>query len=99
MTSQERLHHPKRENLLYRWGLAVRELTEIVDANPSMGGLMPGYVAEHKLRKMHFEDPRITALVKDDDHGNRRAAHFARRRLSHRSCRPQLTLWERGAEE
>lgn len=68
MTEQERLHQLKQENLLYRWGLTVRELTEIVDANPSMRGLMLGYVAEYKLRKMYFEDPRITALVKDDDH-------------------------------
>lgn len=68
MTTQEKLHKLKRENLLYRWGLTVRELTEIVDANPSMRGLMLGYVAEHKLRRMYFEDPRIAALVKDDDH-------------------------------
>lgn len=72
MTTQERLHQLKRENLLYRWGLTVRELTEIVDANPSMRGLMLGYVAEYKLRKMHFEDPRITALVKDDDHDRKK---------------------------
>lgn len=69
MTEQEeRLRKLKQENLLYRWGLTVRELTEIVDANPSMRGLMLGYVAEYKLRKMYFADPRITALVKDDDH-------------------------------
>lgn len=37
-----------------------------------MRGLMPGHVAEHKLRKMHFEDPRIAALVKDDDHDRKK---------------------------
>ncbi|MDX2040190.1 MAG: restriction endonuclease [Acidobacteriota bacterium] len=58
----------KRENILYRWGLTVQELTYIVDTNPSMRGLMLGYVAEYKLRKTHFEDPRISALIKDDDH-------------------------------
>ncbi len=58
----------KRENILYRWGLTVKELTTIVDANPSMRGLMLGYVAEYKLKKMYFENKRITALVKDDDH-------------------------------
>ncbi len=58
----------KRENLLFRWQLTVEELTHIVDTNPSMRGLMLGYVAEYKLRKMYFEDSRITALVKDDDH-------------------------------
>lgn len=68
MPPEERLRKLKRENILHRWGLTVRELTKIVDANPSMRGLMLGYVAEYKLRKIHFEDPRISALVKDDDH-------------------------------
>ena len=58
----------KRENILHRWGLTAEELTQIVDANPSMRGLMMGYVAEYKLRRMYFEDERITALIKDDDH-------------------------------
>lgn len=58
----------KRENLLFRWQLTVEELTQIVDANPSMRGLMLGYVAEYKLRQIYFEDSRITALIKDDDH-------------------------------
>ena len=58
----------KRENILHRWGLTAEELTQIVDANPSMRGLMMGYVAEYKLRRMYFEDARITALIKDDDH-------------------------------
>lgn len=58
----------KRENILYRWQLTQEELTEIVDSNPSMRGLMLGYVAEYKLKKMYFEDPRISALIKEDDH-------------------------------
>lgn len=68
MPSKEKLRQLKRENILYRWGLTVEELTQIVDANPSMRGLMLGYVAEYKLRKMYFEDQRISALIKDDDH-------------------------------
>jgi hypothetical protein len=58
----------KRENILCRWQLTVEELTKIVDENPSMRGLMLGYVAEYKLKKMYFENSRISALVKDDDH-------------------------------
>lgn len=64
----EKLEQLKRENILYRWQLTVEELTQIVDENPSMRGLMLGYVAEYKLKKMYFEDSRITALIKDDDH-------------------------------
>ncbi|NOT61385.1 MAG: restriction endonuclease [Acidobacteria bacterium] len=66
--SEAQLRQLKRENILHRWGLTAEELTQIVDANPSMRGLMMGYVAEYKLRRMYFEDARITALIKDDDH-------------------------------
>jgi hypothetical protein len=48
--------------------LTAEELTAIVDNNPSMRGLMLGYVAEYKLGKMFFEDQRIKELAKDDDH-------------------------------
>lgn len=71
MSPEEQLQKLKRENILYRWGLTVEDLTQLVDANPSMRGLMLGYVAEYKLRRMYFEDPRITALVKDDDHNRK----------------------------
>jgi hypothetical protein len=67
-TQKKRIQVLKRENILYRWGLTAKELTSIVDANPSMRGLMLGYVAEYKLKKMYFENKRISALVKDDDH-------------------------------
>ncbi len=68
LIKQKQIEKLKRENILYRWGLNVKELTKIVDTNPSMRGLMLGYVAEYKLRKMYFENKKISALVKDDDH-------------------------------
>ena len=55
----ENIEQLKRKNILHRWGLTAEELTEIVDNNPSMRGLMLGYVAEFKLRKMFFEDPFV----------------------------------------
>ena len=50
-TQKKRIQVLKRENILYRWGLTAKGLTSIVDANPSMRGLMLGYVAEYKLKK------------------------------------------------
>jgi len=48
---------PKQhQSILKRWGLTAQELTEIIQENPSMRGLMLGYIAEYKLRKMHFSD-------------------------------------------
>src|SRR3990172_7018661 len=54
--------------ILEKWKLTAEELNEIMAANPSMRGLVFGYVGEYKLRKMWFNDPRITDLRKYDDH-------------------------------
>ena len=59
-------------SILRQWDLTEEEFTEIVRENPSMRGLVLGYVAEYKLRKMHFSDSRFTSVVKDDDHDRRK---------------------------
>lgn len=58
--------------ILERWQITAEELTEIVDANPSMRGNMFGYVAEMKLRKMWFSGERVTHVVKYDDHNRKK---------------------------
>lgn len=58
----------ERRSLLDRWQLTELELTEIVEQNPSMRGLMLGYIAEYKLRKMYFAGPEFTGVHKADDH-------------------------------
>ena len=55
-------------NVLDRWGISVDELDEVIKANPSMYGLMLGYIAEHKLQRMLESNRRITGIVKPDDH-------------------------------
>ena len=66
MTKQEKL------TILEKWDLTAKELTEIINENPSMRGLMLGYIAEYKLRKMHFSDPIFSRVIKDDDHDRRK---------------------------
>jgi hypothetical protein len=66
----------KKQTILDRWDITAEELTEIVDANPSMRGLMMGYVSEYKLRKMWFEDERIENLVKYDNHVRQEKGDF-----------------------
>jgi hypothetical protein len=56
------------QSILDRWGLTIDDLTKIVDANPSLRGMMLGYAAEYVLRRRHFTDSRLTGIVKDDDH-------------------------------
>jgi hypothetical protein len=58
----------QRENILGRWHLTEQELTEIIDQNPSMRGLMIGYIAEYKLRKMYFSSKCFSSVHKKDDH-------------------------------
>ncbi len=56
------------ESILKKWDLTELELSEIIRQSPSMRGLMLGYVAEYKLRKMHFSDPCFENVHKGDDH-------------------------------
>ena len=55
-------------NFLESLHLTTEEFDEIVRENPSMRGLVVGYVAEYKLRKTWFNDPRIVEPWKPDDH-------------------------------
>ena len=63
---------PIDPNLLERWQLTPLELSEIISQNPSMRGLLMGYIAEYKLRKIWFSDDRIERAVKYDDHDRSR---------------------------
>ena len=54
--------------LLERWQLTEQELTVIVDENPSLRGMMIGYIAEYKLRALLMADKNVTSLHKPDDH-------------------------------
>jgi hypothetical protein len=56
-----------RDTILSRWGISAKELTEAVDANPSLRGMLFGYVAEHHLRKIWFTDrPGVSSLLKSE---------------------------------
>ena len=48
--------------------LTQEEIDEIISTNPSLCGMLFGYVSEYKLRKYWFTDERIANLVKEDDH-------------------------------
>jgi transcriptional regulator with XRE-family HTH domain len=55
-----------------RWDTTPQELTNIVDANPSLRGMILGYMAERKLRTMWFSGDSITFATKHDDHDRKR---------------------------
>ena len=56
------------DSLLARWQVSAAELAELVAANPSLRGMMHGYVAELKLRQTWFADERLVYRGKHDDH-------------------------------
>src|SRR5262249_7446938 len=61
------------DTIVDRWGISIEELSAAIDANPSLRGMLFGYVAEHHLRKMWFTDrPGVTSLIKYDDHDRKK---------------------------
>ena len=55
-------------NVLDYWNLTSDELSEIISASPSLRGMMEGYIAEYKLRKMLLSSGKISDIGKYDNH-------------------------------
>lgn len=56
------------DSILDRLDLSEEGLTEVVDANPSLRGMIVGYVAESKFHKLYLSHVKVTKAEKDDDH-------------------------------
>ncbi len=50
------------------WRITALELTEIVKANPSLRGMIQGYIGEFKLAQLLSTSARVTESFKHDDH-------------------------------
>ncbi|MGA3070444.1 MAG: hypothetical protein ABSD43_09535 [Terracidiphilus sp.] len=55
---------PPNLSLLEAWSITAEDLSEIVSENPSMRGLMFGFVAEYKLKRLWLMRPEIENLVR-----------------------------------
>ncbi len=62
----------KKQSILTRWGITEQELTELVEQNPSLRGILLGYVAEKKFHDSFLNHPAISEATKDDDHDRRK---------------------------
>ena len=60
------------DNLLARWDVTLEELTRVVDENPSLRGMLLGYLAELKLETMWLSSDNIDEVSKPDDHDRSR---------------------------
>lgn len=60
------------KTILEKWGITIEQLTELVDQNPSLRGIMLGYVAERKFHDAFLNHSEISEKNKDDDHDRKR---------------------------
>lgn len=70
----------EKQSILTRWGISEAELTDLIEQNPSLRGILLGYVAEKRFHDGFLNHPDITDKRKDDDHdrkkkGDRRIAY------------------------
>jgi len=63
-------------DLLHTWDITAEEFSEIVAENPSMRGLMFGFVAEYKLKKQWLLRPEITNLERPRSHDRTQKCDF-----------------------
>lgn len=63
-------------DILGDWGITADELAEIVTENPSMRGLMFGFVAEYKLKKEWLLKSGITNIVRPRSHDRKQKCDF-----------------------
>jgi hypothetical protein len=54
------------------WEITPDELSQALVENGSLRGMVFGYVAEIKLRRLLQADARVTATTKDDDHDRKK---------------------------
>ena len=59
-------------SILERWNITPEELTEVVDQNPSLRGMILGYLAELKLEKLWLSAQEISDVTKYDDHNRKK---------------------------
>lgn len=59
-------------SILDEWGVSAEQLSEIIAQNPSLRGMLFGYVAEIKLRELIFSFPEVTYMTKFDDHDRKK---------------------------
>ncbi|WP_416674234.1 helix-turn-helix domain-containing protein [Egbenema bharatensis] len=69
LISNEVLSEP---TIMDEWEVTAQELTILVRENPSLRGMLFGYVAELKLREIVSAFPGIRAIKKFDDHDRKK---------------------------
>lgn len=58
--------------ILDRWDMTPEELTKLVEDNPSLRGMILGYLAELKLEKLWLSGDNVSEVIKHDDHDRKK---------------------------
>ena len=58
--------------ILDKWDITAEQLTEVVNANPSLYGMLLGYMAEIKLQDIIATFPEVSFIKKFDDHDRKK---------------------------
>jgi transcriptional regulator with XRE-family HTH domain len=59
-------------NLLRDWQVSAKQISSLINQNPSLRGMLLGYVAELKLKELISVLPDITYTYKFDDHDRKK---------------------------
>ena len=59
-------------DILKKWQITPDQLTELLEANPSLRGMLLGYVAELKLKEIITSYPEVSYTYKFDDHDRKK---------------------------
>ena len=62
----------KKPSVLDEWDITPEQLTQLLDENPSLRGMLLGYVAELKLREIITSFAGVSFTTKFDDHNRKR---------------------------
>jgi len=57
-----------KKSILNTWDIDEYYFTDVVNTNPSLRGMILGYIAERKLHDIFIEDDKTHEHRKDDDH-------------------------------
>lgn len=58
--------------ILEKWGITAEQLTQVLEKNPSLRGMIMGYVAEQKLKEIISTLKDVSFITKYDDHNRKK---------------------------
>ena len=84
------------------WEVSAEQLSEIIGHNPSLRGMLFGYVAEIKLREIIAAFPEVTYMTKFDDHDRKKKGdlyviyHGRAFDIESKSLQTAMVKWDEG---